>query len=109
MMQPSRKIAISLHHEKTGASATVLLPMNEHGRLPTLLIDPIDSSGRAVPGRWFAEDDYALNATYRRVVPDTESADDRGGIADDESAPDASGGALDGRPEAETMFRLGSA
>lgn len=62
---PARKVMVQLEHAE--GIASVLLPVNNQGRLPTLLIDPVDMAGRPVPGRWITRDERPLEAIYERV------------------------------------------
>ncbi|MGO4690027.1 hypothetical protein [Glaciibacter sp. 2TAF33] len=63
--------AVTLHGPESPkpSTTTVLVPQNQHGQLPAVLVNPIDSRGRVVPGVWLGEntDRAADGAVYRWV------------------------------------------
>jgi hypothetical protein len=54
-MRPVTRRVVTLRGPGSEGTATVVVPQNQHGQLPSVLIDPVDSGGRVVPGVWLGD------------------------------------------------------
>ena len=67
-MHVERKmLATLLRQSVMKRSQRILLPLNGHGQLPTVLINPRNTVGRIVPGIWLGQpNDFTADGTRYR-------------------------------------------
>jgi hypothetical protein len=71
-MYSSLEVSVTLHQgDASQAPIYVLVRVNQHGQLPAVLVDPIDTSGRTAQGIWLGENigEGIDDTTYARVGP----------------------------------------
>ena len=82
----SHMLATLLRQSVMKRSQRILLSLNRHGQLPTILINPRSTAGRIVPGiwlgqpndftavgtrsRWLAAADYVVHLSWADPAPD---------------------------------------
>lgn len=67
MQFESHMLATLLRQSVMKRSQKILLSLNRHGQLPTVLINPRSTAGRIVPGIWLGEPkDFTADGTRYR-------------------------------------------
>lgn len=63
---------VTLHLSDGSQIATMGVRRNRHGQLPALIVDPEDSSGRALTGMWLGDinDRHTDGTSYRQLSGD---------------------------------------
>ena len=63
------KVIVTLRRRFAWWPVFVLVGVNRHGQLPSVLVDPVDCTGRVIHGLWLGDsvDDGCDGTTYRKV------------------------------------------